>query len=235
MSKEFKIEEVKNRIELGLKKMYSLLDSYINSKVDKDKKRAFLMSYWINDYTEYIKKEDEFDANKLIKYKRGNLVIVNLGYRVGRELGGRHFAIVLDNDNKKSSPVVTVLPLTSLKQSTKINEFVYVLQKDIYSLYMDKQADLIRDCSEAMKAQNAEANILNTNEKLQRVRDFDREMKTLKKGSVVQLSQITTISKQRIVSPKNISDGIYGIKIAKEDMENINERIKKLYIFGNKS
>lgn len=81
----------------------------------KDEKRASLISYWISDYVKMLRKEDMFNPKKLIRYKRGQIVKVHLGYRIGSEEGGLHYAIVIENDNPLSSNVITIVPLTSLK------------------------------------------------------------------------------------------------------------------------
>ena len=87
-----------------------------------DPKRAAVMSYWIKDYVRFLKKEEDFDPTKLIKYKRGSIVKVHLGYRIGSEEGGLHYAVVIDKDNAKRSPVATVIPLTSVKPSTNLEK-----------------------------------------------------------------------------------------------------------------
>ena len=37
----------------------------------------------------------------------------SFGFNVGSEYGGLHYAVVIDKDNNLSSPVVTVVPLSS--------------------------------------------------------------------------------------------------------------------------
>ena len=48
-----------------------------------------------------------------MRYNRGNVLRVNFGFNVGKELGGLHLALVLDNDNKRNADVITVIPLSS--------------------------------------------------------------------------------------------------------------------------
>ncbi|MBK0347218.1 type II toxin-antitoxin system PemK/MazF family toxin [Aerococcaceae bacterium zg-ZJ1578] len=47
------------------------------------------------------------------KYKRGTLVYVEFGINWGCELSGNHFALTLDNIDKKSKQTITVIPLSS--------------------------------------------------------------------------------------------------------------------------
>lgn len=85
-----------------------------------DEKKGTKLAYWIKDYSRFLSKESSFDPKKLIRYKRGSIVKVHLGYRVGSEEGGLHYAVVMDVDNSLASPVATVIPLTSVKQGKNI-------------------------------------------------------------------------------------------------------------------
>lgn len=67
------------------------------------------------DYVKYISFEDKFKPTRNISYKRGNIIKVNFGFNIGSEQGGLHYAVVLDKKNDHHSPVITVIPLTSVK------------------------------------------------------------------------------------------------------------------------
>ena len=56
------------------------------------------------------------------------------------------------------------------------------------------------------------------------------EMSKMKKGSVALISQITTISKQKIYDPQKKSDVLSDLRISDKSLDLINEKIKKLYI-----
>lgn len=68
---------------------------------------------WINSWIYYLSYEDTFDSSKLMTYKRGDIVHVNFGFNVHNELGGSHYAIVVEVDNPATSGCVTVVPLRS--------------------------------------------------------------------------------------------------------------------------
>lgn len=89
----------------------SKLSSYMDSL---DSKHGKILAYWIRDYVRFLEKEKTFDPQKLIRYKRGAIVKVHLGYRIGSEEGGLHYAVVID-DNPQKSHVATIIPLTSRK------------------------------------------------------------------------------------------------------------------------
>lgn len=93
------------------------LSSYLDTL---DSKRRDLLSYWIRDYVRFLQKEEIFDPHKLIRYKRGSIVKAHLGYRVGSEEGGLHYAVVLDVKNTQSDKTVTIIPLTSVKPTTDL-------------------------------------------------------------------------------------------------------------------
>lgn len=68
---------------------------------------------WLNSWIYYLSYEDTFDSSKLMTYKRGDIVHVNFGFNVHNELGGSHYAIVVEVDNAPTSGCVTVVPLRS--------------------------------------------------------------------------------------------------------------------------
>ena len=72
---------------------------------------------------------------------------------------------------------------------------------------------------------------LNANqENLELILKIDEELSQMKKGTIVLVNQITTISKQRIYNPKRDFDILSGIKLSDEKMDLIDEKIHKLYI-----
>lgn len=124
------------------------LDAYMDSLDPKKKK---LLAYWIQDYVRFLKKEEEFDPQKLIRYKRGAVVKAHLGYRIGSEEGGLHYAVVMDVQTSQKSPVVTVIPLTSVKPGKDIERLhpsqVY-LGDEIYQSLNEKLDKAILEIEE---------------------------------------------------------------------------------------
>lgn len=132
MSKEFTKEDVILNKKSAIKAANALLESYINDPTGKHLKKANLISYWLKDYVNYIKFEEKFDPTKNIAYKRGNIVKLNFGFNVGSEYGGLHYGIVLDKHNSHNSPVLTVIPLTSVKNNKAVHENSVFLGSEIY-------------------------------------------------------------------------------------------------------
>ncbi len=123
----------------------SKLSAYIDSL---DPKRAQIMSYWIRDYVRFLEKEANFDPQKLVRYKRGAIVKAHLGYRIGSEEGGLHYAVIIDNNNAQKSQTVTIIPLTSVKPTTDLNRLhpskLYI-GDEIYRSLNSKLDSAIRD------------------------------------------------------------------------------------------
>ena len=52
----------------------------------------------------------------------------------------------------------------------------------------------------------------------------------MKKGSIALISQITTISKQRIYDPKTSTDILANLRVSNTTLDLIDEKIKELFI-----
>lgn len=52
----------------------------------------------------------------------------------------------------------------------------------------------------------------------------------MKKGSIALVSQITTISKQRIYNPKTSSDILANLRVSDNTLDLIDSKIKELFI-----
>ena len=121
------------------------LRNYMDSLPEK---KGTILAYWIKDYARFLSKEEEFDPNKLIRYKRGSIVKAHLGYRIGSEEGGLHYAVVIDVANSKSAPTATIIPLTSVKPNTDLENLhpsrLYI-GDEIYQALQQKTVSEIQD------------------------------------------------------------------------------------------
>ena len=115
MSKTLDKDHVIKNKKRGICSLNTLLETYISD--DATLKKANLISYWINDYAKMLSFEDKFIPSRNTTYKRGDILKVNFGFRVGCEYGGLHYAVVLDKSNEHNSPTITVVPLTSNKNT----------------------------------------------------------------------------------------------------------------------
>ena len=85
-------------------------------------KQQHIMSEWLETWSTYINFEASFKPEKLKYYKRGEIVLAHFGYNTGSELGGPHFAIIVENNNNKYNNNVVVVPLSSLDENKSRND-----------------------------------------------------------------------------------------------------------------
>lgn len=161
MSASKKPQEVLRHIKSSTDKLTNLLEFYVNSNDTKLIKKADLLSYWIDEYSDYIKKENDFIPAKLKAYSRGDVIKLNFGFNVGAEYGGLHYAVVINNNNHHNSPVVTVIPLTSYKEGQMVHENDVELGNEIYRALKFKYDTITRTLDEEMKQTKEYMSVLN--------------------------------------------------------------------------
>lgn len=261
-----KKEDVIQNKKSAIKSMNKLLESYINSGDEHLLKKANLLSYWIKTFSDYVGFEEKFDSRKLINYSRGDVIRVNFGFNVGKELGGLHFAVVLDNDNKQSADVLTVVPLSST-DGRVVHERSVDLGMELYEKVRATQEALLKNAKNEIEEikkfqdtitktlelvdsqENVDGNgdrliavsrilenkkeiedkIETLTSELEILKRNDNEIAKMKSGSMAVTNQITTVSKQRIFTPKKSQDFLYGITLSTTAMEKINGKILELY------
>lgn len=258
LTKDIVIQHKKHAI----REINNIFEAFINNPDTKYLKKADLLAFWLENFSEYLIEERKFDYSKIPSYKRGDVISVNLGFNVGSEQGGLHYAIVLDNDNKQSSPVITVVPLSSGKEEDTFPRDIF-LGSELYEKLKSKHDKLDEkiksELKEAIEIKQiiekslkdikenptiaAKANLENLLTNIKGKIDFltkeektltiyNKELQKLKRGSIALMEQITTVSKMRIYKPKNSNDLLYGIKYSDGAMDKINERLKELYIYS---
>lgn len=244
MSKELSTEELDILVKKCLDKLNAFLNDLSSNEENKqNKKRAMLLAYWIIGYVRMLRSEKTFDSKKLLFYKRGDIVSVDFGYRIGSEFGGKHFAVVIDNHNSKKSGILTVVPLTSKKSNYKESCFNFELKVGLHELHRMKFKAVFEECKSALsdlisKSKNSDESasdiatrISNVSKRINEAQMLKAETEKLKTGTIVEVGQIITISKIRILNPKQSSDSLSKIHLSSEDLDKLNEKIKYLYIY----
>lgn len=214
----------------AINKLDSLLSYYMEQE---DYKKVHLLSFWFEDFTLYNLSEKSFEPKLLKKYKRGSIIKANLGFNVGNEEGGLHYCIVLDKNNAISSGTLTVVPLTSVKENKKYNELVTVnLGNEIYLNLTKICANMAKDLSQKYEDiwKLPSEKVEQFNNDFKYIKKVEKEISKMKKGSVALVSQITTISKQRIYDPKTNSDVLAKLKVSGNTLDLIDEKIKELFL-----
>lgn len=214
----------------SINKLDSLLSYYMELE---DYKKVHLLSFWFEDFALYNFSEKNFEPKLLKKYKRGSIIKANLGFNVGNEEGGLHYCIVLDKNNAIASGTLTVVPLTSVKENKKYNEFSTVnLGNEIYLNLTKICETMTKDLSE--KYENIwrlpPEKVEQFNNDFKYIKKVEKEISKMKKGSIALVSQITTISKQRIYDPKTNSDVLSKLKVSGHTLDLIDTKIKELFL-----
>ena len=224
---------------------------YIKHLMKTNYKKSAILVYWLKDYLRYIKNEKIFNPRQLINYKHGQIVFVNFGFRVGQELGGLHYAIVLDTKNSKSSSTLTVIPLTVIplrskkdKDTTYQKTHMVPLSTILPTLLFDKSLHMIDtvnakvlNITNKYTSNEIKSNkILKSKLKILQKQHNDANailtyLNNLKSESLADIGQITTISKQRIKNPVRNDDTLANVIIPDNLMKMLEEKIQFLY-FG---
>ena len=76
------------------------------------------------------------------QFKQGTIVMIDYGVPVGNELGGRHFGVVLSNNDTKFKQKIMVVPLSSHYHRGYV-DLGYDLMKGISSLILNRIDELI--------------------------------------------------------------------------------------------
>ena len=249
MSRDRTKENVKDNKEQALTKIDDLLTGLLEENSTKSLKKADLISYWINSFSQYIEREETFNPKRLLSYSRGDIIRVNFGFRVGKEFGGLHYAVVLDNKNAQSSNVLTVVPLSSTdgrkvhRNNVDLGSELYTKVKNQFEHIFKKTQENIRETKELLSAFDSneltDESLLELKEKYRNKEEefikniatlerYKSEIDNMKSGSMAVINQITTISKQRIYVPKKSTDYLYRIRLSPSALDRINEKVKKI-------
>jgi len=148
-------------------------------------KKQEILSSWISVWADYLKFESSFDPERLMEYRRGDIIHAHLGVNVGNEEGGARYAVVVDKNNPKTSKVITVIPLSTLDEKKGRDD---LRSTDVY-------------LGKTIPGSDLEAYALT--------------------------HCIRSISKIRIIRPKNVSQGVY--RLSDEQMYAIDAKMKELF------
>lgn len=249
MSKKMERTELSEHCKDAIADLSSLLEHLIQSGIEKMTKRAMLIAYWLKTYVKYLRREDDFSSESVFRLKRGAVVCVEFGYRIGRELGGRHYAVVLDANNSIHSNTVIVVPLGSKKESSKDDVYNAILEDGIYGTVIHKLDALIESARKTLEdaakvKKEIEGTIGEEQTALEELRQgkiksaqalidqaniWIKEITHLKTGSVAKIDQVTTISKMRISQPLKKNHPLYGVRLSERDLDKIDAKLMILY------
>jgi len=223
--------------------MISSCDPNVRSKADK-------LSFWLEDYVKFLSFEPQFKSTSYKKYKRGDIIKVHLGYNIGSEEGGLHYAAVLENRNSIYSPTVTILPLTSVKphiDTSNLGRGRVNIGNEIFTSLRAKIAaqkqsardeltelrlliDASREIGDGIE-EKIDIRIRELNGIIGQIEKEQREIEKMKIGSIALINQITTVSKIRIYDPKTNSGVLSGIRLSTITLDLINNALADWMIY----
>lgn len=211
--------------------MLAKFDDYLTGLIEGEQKaKAEKISFWILDWINYLDREENFSPNKMLKYKRGSIVKVHLGFNVGSEEGGLHYAIVIDADNDLSNPVLTIIPLTSVKPHTdldKLGKNQIFIGNEIYEKLTNKLRNLLSKLSNIQLPEATEEELAQFQNELAYAKRIKAEIDKMKTGSIALIGQITTVSKLRIFDPRNRYGVLKGLRVSDDILDKIDEHLQK--------
>lgn len=240
------IEKTKEELHEHRSSSIKILSDYLKDLIDSDDKvqkgKADKLSYWLKDWTRFLNFESQFTPMSLRRYKRGEIVKVHLGFNVGSEEGGLHYAVVLDKNNAKSSPVITIVPLTSAKPGKELGTGRVFLGNELFTSLNAKLSathkhlvdetnllsSLVQTCPPE-ELDELEKRLKKSQREIDMLFRTKKEISRMKQGSVALVSQITTVSKIRIYDPRTDYDVLSNIKLSNEKLDLIDKEIVKNY------
>lgn len=208
--------DIPNAVSEIQRDLYNLLSNETSNRrvtYPLSKKLLLWLDVWLN---RYLPNEQNFEYKNLMIYSRGMVVFANLGFKVGSEEGGLHYALVVENDNATTNKTVTVIPLRSLELTENpldIDEKHEVFLG--YGIFKDEIT-------------KAESQLEKTTDPMSK-RVLLERIENYKKGSVALVNQICALSKMRIYCPKNENDELASFKLDSSGLHKVDIIMKRLY------
>lgn len=241
-----------------MKKLISLIRKYVlyaKHLASTNAKNFERFKSWMHTYISYKSNEAKFSPTYLPKYEQGQIIFVDFGCGIRHEFSYPHYAIVLNTKDRKKNDLLTVVPLTSKKEKhNTLKEWEHEISYPIknllidkvlsdFNLYGDKYVQLrdkviafAKNSSSLSKDEYAkrysalvDAGVKEIYSSNKDVMDFAEKMS---KGTIVELNQIKTISKSRIIFPVKKSHALYDIKIHPADLISIHHALMSHIILG---
>lgn len=203
---------------------------------------------WMHTYIAYKSNESKFNPTYLPKYQQGQIIFVDFGCGIKHEFSYPHYAIVLNTHDRKKNDLLTVVPLTSKKpKHNKLKDWEHEITYPIQNLLVDKVTNNfnlyntkyteLRDKiitlakiapsmdSDEFALQYSKLIEVGVNEIYSNNKDVMEFADKMSKGSIVEINQIKTISKSRIIFPTKKSHPLYDIKIHPSDLSIIHYKL----------
>lgn len=107
-------------------KKNGLDDIFVDKNFNKEVKRRNLYFSWVKEHYKYFREENNISKKtNYTKFKRGEVVRLNFGFNVGSEIGGLHYAVVVEKDDSIKDSTIVVVPLSTFRKKQKKAEELY--------------------------------------------------------------------------------------------------------------
>lgn len=237
---------------ISLIRKYTLYAKHLASTNAKNFER---FKNWMHTYIAYKSNESKFNPTYLPKYEQGQIIFVDFGCGIRHEFSYPHYAIVLNTKDRKKNDLLTVVPLTSKKEKhNTLKEWEHEISYPIknllvdkvisdFNLYGDKYIKLrdkviafAKNSSSLSKEEYAKRYSALVDAGVKEIYSSNKDVmvfaEKMSKGSIVELNQIKTISKSRIIFPVKKSHALYDIKIHPADLISIHHALMSHIILG---
>ncbi|MBR4314308.1 MAG: type II toxin-antitoxin system PemK/MazF family toxin [Lachnospiraceae bacterium] len=226
-----------------LTRFNTYLSELLSSTIESIKRRATLIISWLSHWLNYLMYEDKFNPKMLKRYSKGEIIKAQFGFNVDKELGGVHYALVLDKYDNNHKHTLTVVPLSSLKNrdKNKLGDRLYLGDEPKISINkkfkenLKKLKQKIDILEQEMKSSSSNKKAID--DKIEYFRKqldhnllISKELSYMNDKTIALTNQIKTISKMRIINPKVPQDALANITVPLAIMNSITNKIKKLYI-----
>lgn len=233
--------------------LYNAFKTFDTLKKSGNKRFTYIDS-WQSNQAFWFKKEHDNKIRKTYhKFDRGTIVFVNFGVNIGSEISGHHFAVVLNTNDYKTKPTITVVPLTSKNKdfyipldSTVITNTTIHLKMMLKELMKrsDINQEKIQELDELVSSKILKFTKLSYIQLkifylLRDTREFSNSIKQLEKiikiytkykdNSFADVGNIQTISKLKI-RIINEYDPSGKIKVTNDNLKDIETEIQKLFL-----
>lgn len=222
MKTELNEKETYKRIDNASNNFKEIADNVNNTKFEH------IDSWLYRTSLQFKKENNQKDQITYPRFDYGTIIKVDFGVNIGSELSNPHFAIVLEKFDSTRSDSITILPLSSQpnKRNLPLSDLII---EEFTKRLLKYTEELKNELKEIAKSDNIIEKASEKQKEIKIVQKMIDYYSNYAKNSYACLNQITTISKKKIIHPKNKFDIIGRAKCNSKTMKIISKEIIKKY------
>lgn len=197
-------------------------------KKTKNKKFSYLDSWMLKTSDEFKKENESNNKKTYFRLNYGTIVKADFGINQGAELSNPHFAIVLDRFDNIRSETITVIPLTSKNNGKRIALGKLISQE--YEKNIRTELKKLETRLENSKKKNDKETVGKILLEISKVNKIKNYYLKHPKNTYANISQIRTISKDKLIKPLNKYDILNKTKCSNDIMSQISDAISKNFL-----